>query len=57
MLILSLYIKYIKDINMGKTMFVGPTTESEILNLVSNFSNKTSENVNGICMKLIKKVR
>ena len=38
------------------TMLVSPATESKILNLVSNFSSKTSEDVHGICMKLIKNV-
>ena len=47
---------YIKGIDKGKTMFVSPTTEVEIINLVSRFSNKTSEDVQSVCMKLIKNV-
>ena len=37
-------------------MFVMPTTEKELLNIVSKFNNKTSEDVNGLSMKVLKLV-
>ena len=50
------YDSYIKDIDKGKSMYVSPTTETEVINIVTKFDNKTSEDANGICMKLIKNV-
>ena len=36
------YNEYLKDINKEKTMFVTPTTENEISNIVAKFDGKTS---------------
>ena len=47
---------YVKNIGKDKTMFVMPTTDAEILNIVSNFSCKNSEDVNGMSMKVLKYV-
>ena len=50
------YDEYLKDINKKKNMFVTPTTENEILNIVAKFDGKTSEDINGVSMKIIKAV-
>ena len=50
------YIDYLKDIDKGNSMFVTPTTENEILNIVSKFDGKQSEDINGISMKVLKSV-
>ena len=33
---------YLKDMNNANTVFLMPTTEKERLNIMSNFSNKSS---------------
>ena len=48
------YNDYLNDINCESTMFVAPANEQEVLNIVSRFINKSSEDVNGLSMKVIK---
>ena len=50
------YDDYLKDIDIGKSMYVTPTYEQEILNIVNKFSGKSSEDINGVSMNIIEKV-
>ena len=54
--ILKDYDDYLKDIDIGKSMYVTPTNEQEILNIVNKFNGKSSEDINGVSMNIIKKV-
>ena len=47
---------YIKNIDTDNSMFVLPTTESEIIGVVSKFTGKSSEDVSGVSMKVVKSV-
>ena len=47
---------YIKDIDKGNIMFVMSTTESEILDIVMKLNGKRSEDVNGLCLNVLKNV-
>ena len=46
---------FVKDIDL-KSKFDEPATEKEILNIVSSFNNKPSEDVHGISMAVVKSV-
>ena len=39
------YSDFLKDVKCEKSMFVAPTCEEEVLNIVSKFMSKTSEDV------------
>ena len=51
------YDTYLKDLNVEKSMFAHPCTEEEVTQMIYNFTNKTSQDVNGISMKLIKELK
>ena len=51
------YDTYLKDVNVSQSMFIKPTTENEILQIIDSFKNKSSEDIDGISMKLIKRVK
>ena len=51
------YDTYLKDVNVSQSMFIKPTTENEILQIIDSFKNKSSEDIDGISMKLIKQVK
>ena len=50
------YADYLKDVDKGSSMFVKPTNENEILNIVSKFDGKNSEELNGISTNVLKTV-
>ena len=51
------YDIYVKDINVSQSMFINPCTEEEVLQIIGSFKNKSSQDVNGISMALIKEVK
>ena len=51
------YDTYLKDIDIEKSMFILPCTEEEVSQIINNFKNKTSQDVNGISMKLVKELK
>ena len=50
------YDTYVKDLSVSQTMFIKPSSEQEILNIINKFANKGSEDVNGLSMKLLKQI-
>ena len=48
------YNDYVKNIENKNTMFVRPTTETEILNVVYKFNSKNSEDISGLRMTTLK---
>ena len=48
------YDDFLKDVNCEGSMFVAPTNDKEVLNIVSKFIGKSSEDVYGLSMKVIK---
>ena len=50
------FLDYLVDINSSDSMYVHPTSENEIANIVAKFSNKTSTDCYGMSMKLVKNI-
>ena len=50
------FTDYLKDIDSSKSMFIQPTCETEIVNIVNKFANKTSADYCGMNMKLVKSI-
>ena len=48
------YDEFLIDINCKSSMFVAPTNENEVINIVSKFASKSSQDVYGLNMKVIK---
>ena len=48
---------HLKDVNVCQSMYIKPTNEHEITQIINSFKNKSSEDINGISMKLIKQVK
>ena len=51
------YDTHLKDINISQSMFMNPCTQDEVCRIINGFKNKTSQDVNGISMKLIKEIK
>ena len=50
------YLDYLRDIDSSNSMYIQPTSECEIMNIVAKFPNKTSVDCYGMSMKLIKNI-
>ena len=51
------YDSYLEYVNVNQSMYCSPTNEHEIMNIINNFKNKGSEDVNGISMALVKQIK
>ena len=48
---------YLKDLDVKTSMFLSPSNEDEISKIINDFKSKSSQDVNGISMALVKKVK
>ena len=51
------YDTFLKNVDISQTMFIRPTNEYEIVQIIDSFKNKSSEDIHGLSMVLLKQVK